>query len=147
MVYVENLGNYRIAGLDHSKLSKKRFGPFKVIELVGKGAAKLELPKHYRMHHTISGRHLTLAHEHEDVFQREPSRPPPVIADDNEPEYEVERVLDKRKSGRRTEYLVKWMGYPVHESTWVVADKSFDEAIQDYENSTNKRQPLRKTRR
>ena len=134
-VYIKNHGNYRVAGLQSGKLAKRRFGPFEILELVGKGAARLDLPDHYKMHKTVSHRHLTLATEDNDEFERQPPRPPPIIEDDNEPEYEVERVIDKRKSGRRTEYLVKWLGYPVHDSSWTLPDDSFAEAIADFENS------------
>ncbi|KAJ8125398.1 hypothetical protein O1611_g8242 [Lasiodiplodia mahajangana] len=34
------------------------------------------------------------------------------------PEYEVELILDTRKKSGATEYLVKWKGYHVKESTW-----------------------------
>ena len=35
-------------------------------------------------------------------------------------EWEVERILDHRRYGRRKilHYLILWKGYPVHEATW-----------------------------
>ena len=40
-------------------------------------------------------------------------------AADESGEYEVDDILDHRSRGRgRTEYLVKWRGYSVFESTW-----------------------------
>jgi hypothetical protein len=46
-------------------------------------------------------------------------RPGPVMRDENEEqEWEVEKVLAQRGSARKREYLVKWSGYPVWESTW-----------------------------
>lgn len=48
-------------------------------------------------------------------------RPDPVFVDAL-PEYEVEDILDVRSTRRgrsnRVEYLVKWVGYPLFESTW-----------------------------
>jgi hypothetical protein len=32
-------------------------------------------------------------------------------------EYEVEEILEKRKKGRAVEFKVKWLGYPMSEST------------------------------
>ena len=50
------------------------------------------------------------------------NRPPPVVTEDSgSPEFEVERVLDHRWSGRGRkvlQYLVNWKGYPSSEATW-----------------------------
>ena len=54
--------------------------------------------------------------------------------DDNE--YEVEEILDHRKKGRQTEFLVKWKGYP--DTSWETIDKFNDtECINDYWEKTN----------
>jgi len=54
--------------------------------------------------------------------------------DDNE--YEVEEILDHRKKGRQTEFLVKWKGYP--DTSWETIDKFNDtECIDDYWEKTN----------
>ena len=39
----------------------------------------------------------------------------PALIIENQDEYKVEAILDKRTRHRRTEYLVKWLGYPVYE--------------------------------
>jgi hypothetical protein len=45
------------------------------------------------------------------------TRPPPDLVDGEE-EYEVEKVIDKKKMGRghKTYYLVKWKGYSASET-------------------------------
>jgi hypothetical protein len=43
------------------------------------------------------------------------SEPPPIQGDD---EYEVERILDERRRKGRKQYLVKWHGYDMNDSTW-----------------------------
>lgn len=62
------------------------------------------------------------------------------IADDDkmeeDGEYEVEQILNHRKKGRRTEFLVKWKGYT--ENTWETEDKFNDtECIDDYWDKVN----------
>ena len=32
--------------------------------------------------------------------------------------YIVSKILDKRRNGNLTEYLLKWKGYPIEEATW-----------------------------
>lgn len=46
-------------------------------------------------------------------------------------EYVVERVLDKKKFGRTTKYLVSWRGWG--ENSWVTKQKSFQKLIDEYE--------------
>jgi hypothetical protein len=31
----------------------------------------------------------------------------------------IEKIIDKRKNGRKDEYLVKWKGYPDAENSWI----------------------------
>ena len=48
-----------------------------------------------------------------------PLPPAPLPLDDGAAgEYEVEDILDSRLGHSGPEYLVKWLGYPVFESTW-----------------------------
>ena len=45
-------------------------------------------------------------------------RPPPIEIDGEE-EYEVEDILDHRRSGRGYQYLVSWTGYDASENQWL----------------------------
>ena len=52
--------------------------------------------------------------------------------DDNQ--YEVEKVLNKRKRGGRVHYLVKWLGYGDEDNTWESEDNlDCDEKIAEFE--------------
>ena len=33
--------------------------------------------------------------------------------------YKIEAILQKRKKGRRVQYLVKWLGYPSSFNSWI----------------------------
>jgi hypothetical protein len=62
------------------------------------------------------------------------------IAEDDKMEedgvYKVEQILEHRKKGRRTEFLVKWKGYT--ETTWEMEEKFNDtECIDDYWDKVN----------
>ena len=43
--------------------------------------------------------------------------------------YEIEAILDKRKSGKRWEYLIKWKDYKLFESTWEPKENINDSKI------------------
>ena len=47
--------------------------------------------------------------------------PPPILAEDGEPEYEVDKIVRERGSGRRKEYRVRWKGYGPEEDHWLRA--------------------------
>jgi len=53
-----------------------------------------------------------------DPYDRLPRAPPPIDFPDGAVEYEVESILRSRKRPGRPQYLVKWRGHDVSESTW-----------------------------
>ena len=105
------------------KLDYKRFGPFKILKVVGesKMAFELELPPRWQIHPVF---HASLldpyrANEIEGRTQLVP-QPPEIV--EGEPEYEVKEVLDSKIRGRKVWYFVDWVGYRPEERTWEPAD-------------------------
>jgi chromodomain-containing protein len=56
--------------------------------------------------------------ESPDDFNRPTPPPPEIIEENEEPEYEVEEILDTKTVRRKRFYLVKWVGYPLYDATW-----------------------------
>ena len=90
--------------------------------------------------HPVS--HVSLLKEYfEDSVRPEREqvlRPVPELVENHE-EYEVETILNKRKlQSPDTEYLVKWRGYLVKETTWVPSSDlgNGKMAVQDFEERT-----------
>ena len=48
----------------------------------------------------------------------DPSIPLPAILLPDGEEWEVEKILDECKHYKKTQYLVKWRGFPDHENSW-----------------------------
>jgi hypothetical protein len=95
------------------KLLPKWIGPYRVKRRVGRLAYELDLPAALPIHPVF---HTSLLRPfHSDGRHRPP--PPPVDVDGLE-EYEVEKLLAHRHSGRQREFLVKWVGYGPEENTW-----------------------------
>lgn len=99
------------------KLRDNKWGPFKILEMVGTQAARLDLPPSSRVHPVISTLHLQPFIP--DKFGRA-CKPPPAGAIDGDPAWEIEYIFGERTCGRakRTEFKVKWVGYPDTEFTW-----------------------------
>jgi hypothetical protein len=106
------------------KFTERFLGPYRVKRVVNANAYELELPPQLRIHPTINVSQLKEWHDGTAAFPDRPTpltRPAPVAAEDNgAPAWEVERVLDHRRFGRRkvVQYLIEWKGYPVSEATW-----------------------------
>jgi len=101
------------------KLTPRFMGPYTIIQVVSPVAYKLNLPETMKTHPVF---HVSLLKPYQhspDEFAR-PTPPPPVIveSDTGREEYEVETILDKRIIRKKTQYLVKWVGYPLHDATW-----------------------------
>lgn len=64
--------------------------------------------------------HGALLHQSEDMIgiveASAIDRPPAVDPEDNQ--YKVEKLIRKRRKGRKVQYWVKWLGYPDSENTW-----------------------------
>ena len=41
-----------------------------------------------------------------------------VLPGSDQEEYEVDAILDKKIIRKKTQYLIKWVGYPLHDATW-----------------------------
>ncbi|CAI7808039.1 unnamed protein product [Closterium sp. NIES-53] len=96
---------------------------------------RLRLPDTWKLHNAF---HVQLLKPYKDPNQQFKGRqlppPPPVLIQD-EPEYEVERVLTHRRRGGKTlEFLLRWKGYDPTEDSWVAeADMgNARRALKDY---------------
>ena len=118
------------------KLNATCFGPFDVIERVSANAFKLDLGM------SVSSRTIDVFH----VKYRRPTidgpyrpsdtlQPLPVAEDDDEPEYEIERILDRKRRRGKFEYLVQYTGYPLlKDCQWRPHDELSETAPEMLEN-------------
>jgi hypothetical protein len=117
-----------------NKLFPRFVGPFPVKRKVNAVAYELELPNTMRIHPVF---HVSLLRKY---HARNPDgsegvtvdpHPPPLVIDGEE-EYEVECILQSREASvrgnkrthgkhrsKRTEYLVKWVGYGHEHNQWL----------------------------
>lgn len=105
------------------KLNSKYYGPFRVKAIVSPVAYLLELPAVMKVHPVIHVSRLKLFHENLTRFSSRPAvpDPPAPFLDGNDMLYVVEAFVKHRGKGRDLAYLVKWLGYPEHENSWVRA--------------------------
>ncbi|GMI77925.1 hypothetical protein HRI_001461800 [Hibiscus trionum] len=99
------------------KLAPRWFGPFLIIEKVGKVAYKLKLPDGSRVHPTF---HVSQLKKH--VGSTPVQTDLPVVGIDGtmvkEPLRIVDRIMVKRGNRFVTEVLVEWTNYFSEDATW-----------------------------
>ena len=94
-----------------------RIGPFRIVDLVGKQAYRLALPAHYRIHNVFHVSYLELRKRRANN-DTSPELPSPDLIDDEE-EYEIKEILNRRCRKGRWQYEVKWAGYPTEYNEWI----------------------------
>ena len=106
-----------------SKLSPRRYGPFKVVTIISPVAYQIELPPHWKIHDVF---HASLLTPYKETEQHGPNfieLPPDII--EGKPEWEVETILKSQCFGhnKKLQYFVRWKEYsPLHDS-WVDESK------------------------
>jgi hypothetical protein len=100
----------------NTKLAAKNYGPYEIIEKLGKATFKLKLPAKTRTHDVFHASKFIRYHR-DTIGKRNPTNPPPLEIEGHD-EFEVERILDSRIHYRKVQYLVKWVGYDASHDSW-----------------------------
>ena len=122
------------ADSNRSKKLTSRFAePFRVVEVISKVAYRLDLPEDINIHPVFHVSLLRPYYDEDDHDEPEKGLVPEILPDGST-EFVVERILDSRVYRRQKQYLVKWKGLPVHDSTWEPEKhlKNAPEAIKEY---------------
>jgi len=90
-------------------------GPYKVKAIISNNAIELELSRMVKIHPVVNvsrvqGYKLQVKEQRKEV--------PQSVVIEGEEEWEVEKIMNKRKVRGRDKYLVQWKGYTVEEDTW-----------------------------
>ena len=111
--------NLKLKSMHSHKLAPKWIGPFTVIGSRHKDSFELDLEGKYRIHPVFHVNLLKpwIPNDQTQFPNRVQDPPSPVIVDDQE-EFEVDSIINKRTRFGKTQYLVTWKGYRPEDSTW-----------------------------
>jgi hypothetical protein len=111
------------------KLGLSHDGPFKVLEMRGPNAVKLDFPKNSLAHPTVNIARIR------KYFGKPPDaiayRLPTSLGTENV--YAVDKVLNKRVKNGKTSYLIHWKNYPAEDDKWEPASNLTQAAIDSWE--------------
>ena len=105
--------------IDLTRLSKKLdwkyYGLYQIQDWIGKVAYWLVLPKAIKIHNVF---HVLLLELCKLSTKGTVPLPPPIEINGKE-EYEVKEILDSKVRHCKSQYLIKWLGYPDLDNEWI----------------------------
>ena len=97
------------------KLMERYVGPYAIEEVVSLNVVKLQLPSSMRIHLVVNVSWIVRYKEQVKRQRKEEGKPVEV---EGVEEWEVEKVLNKKKMRRVEKYLISWKGFTVEGDTW-----------------------------
>ena len=128
---------WQMIGRRTNKLTERFVRPYRVKGIISSNAIELDLPSSVRIHPVVN---VSRIHRYRDQVKGQKVTLPPPVEIQGEMEYEVEKILSKRKRYGKVEYLVQWKGYTAEEDTWEKERNlgNTREAVEDYEREYEK---------
>jgi len=114
------------------KLTERYVGPYAIEEVVLSNAVKLRLPSSMRIHPVVNVSQIVRYKEQVKGQKKEEGKP---IEVEGVEEWEVEKILNKKKIRGVEKYLVRWKGFMVEGDTWERKEnlKNAEELIKEFE--------------
>ena len=85
------------------KITEQFVGPYKVKRIILTNAVKLELPSSIKIHLVVN---VSRVQKYRDQVEGQKKKHPLLVIIEEEEEYKVEKILNKRKFKGRNRYLV-----------------------------------------
>jgi len=114
------------------KLMERYIGPYMIEEVVSSNAVKLRLPSSMRIHLVVNVSRIVKYKEQVKGQKKEEGKPVEV---EGVEEWEVEKILNKKKMRGVEKYLIRWKGFMVEGDTWERREnlKNVEELIEEFE--------------
>jgi len=114
------------------KLTERYIGPYGIEEVVSSNVVKLQLPSSMRIHPVVNVSRIVRYKEQVKGQKKEEGK---LIEVEGVEEWEVEKVLNKKKIRGVEKYLIWWKGFTAEGDTWERREnlKNAGELIEEFE--------------
>ena len=114
------------------KLMERYVGSYVIEEVVSLNVVKLQLPSLMRIHLVVNISRIVRYKEQVKGQKKEEGKPVEV---EGVEEWEVEKILNKKKIRGVEKYLIRWKGFTVEGNTWERKEnlKNAEELIEEFE--------------
>jgi len=114
------------------KLMERYMGPYVIEEVVSSNAVKLRLPSSMRIHPVVNVSQIVRYKEQVKGQKKEEGKPVEVGGVE---EWEVEKILNKKKMRGVEKYLIRWKGFTAEGDTWERREnlKNVEKLIEEFE--------------
>ena len=118
------------------KLTERYVGPYVIEKVVSTNAVKLRLPSSMRIHLVVNVSQIVQYKEQVKGQRKEEGKPVEI---EGIQEWEVEKILNKKKIRGVEKYLVQWKGFTAEEDIWERKEnlRSTEEALEEFEGRMN----------
>jgi len=113
------------------KLMERYVGPYAIKKVVLSDAVKLKLPSLMRIHPVVNVSQIV--HYKKQVKRQKKEKGKPIEVEGVE-EWEVEKILNKKKTRGVVKYLIWWKGFMAEGDTWERKEnlKNVEELIKEF---------------
>ena len=113
------------------KLTERYVGPYMIKEVVLSNAVKLRLPSSMRIHLVVNVSQIVKYKEQVKEQKKEEGKPVEI---EGVEEWEVEKILNKKKIRGVEKYLIWWKGFIAEGDTWERREnlKNAEEMIKEF---------------
>jgi len=114
------------------KLTERYIGPYMIEEVVSVNAVKLRLPSSMRIYLVVNVSRIVRYKEQVKGQKKEEGKPVEI---EGVEEWEVEKMLNKKKIRGVEKYLIRWKGFTAKGDTWERREnlKNAEELIEEFE--------------
>jgi len=105
---------WHMKGRRSEKLTEHFVGPYRIKSIISANAVELQLPPTVHIHPVVN---VSKLQPYKLQVEGQRTTKPALVIIEGEEEYEVEKILNKRKIRGKDKFLVRWKGYTAEADT------------------------------